>query len=99
VPRAAAPDPRTSTLPWKESSGDVSNPAASMKLTRATTESASTPIPEAPRAEGPLRFSKAVRPLYNDSGFLLRDHNADPGPRGASRVAWDPSAYRVSSKP
>jgi hypothetical protein len=28
-------------------------------------------------------------PLPNDSGFLLRDHNAEPGPRGASRVARD----------
>jgi len=35
----------------------------------------------------------------NDSGFLLRDHNADPGPRGASRVDRDPDANRVSSKP
>jgi hypothetical protein len=38
-------------------------------------------------------------PLPNDLGFLLRDHNADPGPEGASRVARDPYAYRVSSKP
>jgi hypothetical protein len=33
----------------------------------------------------------------NDFGILLRDHNAYPGSRGASRVARDHTAYRVSS--
>jgi len=34
----------------------------------------------------------------NSFGFPLRDHNAHPEPRGASRVARDPDAYRVSRK-
>ena len=46
-----------------------------------------------------LRAQRGQRSLPNDSGFLLRDHNADPGPRGASRVVRDPDAHRVSSKP
>jgi len=47
----------------------------------------------------PSRGQGRGLPLANDSGFLLRDHNVDPGPRGASRVVWAPDAYRVSSKP
>ncbi len=35
--------------------------------------------------------------LPNDFGILLRDHNAYPGPRGASRVAGDPVRYRANS--
>jgi len=39
-------------------------------------------------ASQPVEWSE-VFALSNDSRFLLRDHNADPGPRGASRVARD----------